>query len=44
MKQERSILAGGCFWGRQDLIRDGELMRAERGAGYLFAANVETVR
>ena len=21
MKQERSILAGGCFWGMQDLIR-----------------------
>ena len=24
MKQERSILAGGCFWGMQDLIRKRE--------------------
>jgi peptide-methionine (S)-S-oxide reductase len=24
MKQERSILAGGCFWGMQDLIRRRE--------------------
>ena len=21
MRQERSVLAGGCFWGMQDLIR-----------------------
>jgi len=27
-----------------DLIRDGELIRTERGAGYVFAANAETVR
>ena len=34
MTQERSILAGGCFWGMQDLIRkrDGviEIVNAER--------------
>ena len=44
MKQERSMLAGGCFWEMQDLIRDGELIRTEQGAGYVFAANAETVR
>jgi len=44
MKPQRSILAGGCFWGMQDLNRDGELMRTEQGAAYLFAANVEMVR
>jgi hypothetical protein len=44
MKQERSILVGGSFWGMQDLVRDGELIRMERGAGYIFAANVEIVR
>ena|SRR5690349_18932158 len=41
MKQERSILAGGCFWGMQDLIRkrDGVIStrvgynRRGRGAG-----------
>ena len=43
MKQERSILAGGCFWGRQELSRDGELMRTEEGAGYVFAASAESV-
>ena len=44
MKQERSILAGGRFRGMQDLIRDGELIRTERGAGYVVAATVEIVR
>jgi peptide methionine sulfoxide reductase MsrA len=44
MKQERSILAGGCFWGMRDLIRDSELIRTERGAGYVFAASAEIAR
>ena len=44
MKQERSILAGGCFWGRQELSRDGELMRTEQGAGYVLAASAEIAR
>jgi peptide-methionine (S)-S-oxide reductase len=33
MKQERSILAGGCFWGMQDLIRKRDGVIATR-VGY----------
>ena len=44
MKQECSILDGGCFWGTQDLLRDGELIRTAQGVCYVFAANVEIVR
>jgi peptide-methionine (S)-S-oxide reductase len=33
MKQERAVLAGGCFWGMQDLIRRREGVVATR-VGY----------
>jgi len=44
MNQERSVLAGGCFWGMGDLIGDGELIRTQRGAGYVFATSAEIAR
>ena len=33
MKTERAVLAGGCFWGMQDLIRRGEGVLSTR-VGY----------
>jgi len=33
MVEERAVLAGGCFWGVQDLIRRYEGVRSTRG-GY----------